>query len=263
MQALSRGLLAAIVALVVFLLSSVASAEFKVPPRPDGPVHDGADVLTGAQERALEIKLEKFRDAQGPSVVVAFIPSLDGEPINEAAYEIFSAWGIGKKKQNDGVLLLISVAEAKKAGPGATKCGCARIEVGEYIEGTLTDARSLKILKDDVLAAVVSGKFDEGATKATDSIIGVLSGDPEALSATDPGDGGSGLPDLPWWLWVALVLLGLYVLYIAAKHGLLEAFLSGGGGSSGGSWGGGSSGGGSSGGSSFGGGSSGGGGASV
>jgi len=249
----------ALALLTCLLVSSVAWAGFTVPSRPDRPVYDGANVLTDAQEDALAKKLEKFRDEKGPSVVVAFVPSLGGEPIAEVSYDIFSAWGIGKKKQNDGVLLLISVAEAKKAGPGAAKCGCARIEVGEYLEGTLTDARSLQILKNDILALATSGRFNEAGNKGTTSILGVLAGDPDALSAVDAGGEG-----LPFWVWVVFAVILFVVIVVVLANSSGGGSYGGGGSYRGSSWG---SGGGSSwgggGGSSFGGGSSGGGGASI
>jgi uncharacterized protein len=249
---MGRRLFPFVVTLCLLLLSSTAWA-ITVPPQPKGPVYDGADVLTPDQEKKLEKKLNGFRDNQGRPVVVAIIPSLEGDNIREAGYDIAQGWGIGTKGKNDGVLLLLVVDKAKKAGPGAKKCGCASIEVGEYLEGDLTDTTVVQILKKEVLAPVVSGKFYEAADGGAKGIMAVLGGDAEAAKAyKNSSDGGQ----------LLLVLLAIFVLVIFVKMGGGGSGGGYGGGyRSGGSWGGGSSG--SSGGSSYGGGSFGGGGGSV
>jgi uncharacterized protein len=260
----SRLLPALMTFLCLFLLSSTAWA-ITVPPQPKGPLYDGANVLTPDQEKKLEKKLNGFRDNQGRPIVVAIIPSLEGDDIRSAGYDIAQGWGIGTKGKNDGVLLLLVVDKAKKAGPGAKKCGCAAIEVGEYLEGDLTDSTVVQILKKEVLAPVVSGKFYEAADGGSKGIMAVLGGDAEAAKAyKNSSDGGgddySWFFELHWFLQLLLVLLAIFVLVIFLKFG---GGGSGGGYGGGSSWGGGSSGGGSSGGSSFGGGSFGGGGGSV
>jgi len=252
-----------LVALCALLFTTSAFAGFQVPARPSGPVYDGANVLSSAEERQLEEKLNSFRDDKGRPVVVAIIPSLGGGDIREVGYEIGQKWGIGTKGKNDGVLLLLVVDKAKKAGPGATKCGCASIEVGEYLEGDLTDSAVVAILKKEVLKPVVAGKFYEAANGGTNGVMAVLGGDAEAAKMyKNSGDGGNELPDFPWYVWFAIALLAIWIVYLIAKHS--DGSGGGGGGgyrsSSRSSWG---SSGGSSGGSSYGGGSFGGGGGSV
>lgn len=255
-----RRIIPFLVALCVLLLGTEALASYQVPPRPSGPVYDGANALTSAQERQLEDKLNHFRDDKGRPIVVAILPSLEGENIREVGYSIAQKWGVGEKGKNDGVLLLLVVDKAKKAGPGAKKCGCAAIEVGEYLEGDLTDSTVVAILKKEVLAPVVSGKFYVAANQGTDGVMAVLGGDAEAAKAYK-NSGGGDIPDLPVWLWIVIIAFAIWVVYLLAKHGGGGSGYGGGGSyGGGGGW---SSGGGSSGGSSFGGGSFGGGGGSI
>lgn len=235
--------------LLALLVSSPAWAGFSVPPKPSGPVYDGANVLSSAQERQLETKLEQFEKTSGIEIGVAVVPSLNGSPIREVGYEIAQKWGIGKKGENKGVLLLLVADAAKKAGPGATKCGCAAIEVGEYLEGDLTDSTSVKILKKEVLAPVVSGKFYEAADAGTKGIMAVVGGDAEAAKTYKNDSDGGGLP---WWGWfiIIIAIIAFVVIFDIPIGG------SGGGGYSGGggSWGGGGGGSDFGGGGSFGGG---------
>ena len=209
MEASKKTFIPILAALFAFLFTSTAWA-VNVPPKPDTPVYDGADVLTSDQETELAAKLTKFREDGGPEIGVAILPSLEGGDIREVGYEIAQTWGIGDKEKNDGVLLLIGAAEAKAAGPGASKCGCAAIEVGEYLEGDLTDAASVKILKKEVLEAVVSGEFYKAADQGTNGIMTVVGGDAEAAKAyaQDSDSGGGNLI-----LIIFVIILVIFVVF--------------------------------------------------
>lgn len=175
--------LAVLIATVLMLVAPSAWASFQVPPRPDGPVADTADVLTPAQEQVLRDKLVALQKDTGVSLVVATIPSLEGSDIKEAGYEIASTWGIGSKDTHKGALFLISVAEARKAGPGAKGCGCIRIEVGSYLEGDLTDRETKNVLKK-AGPIVVTGDFNQAANVAVDGIAGLLAVQSETAQDT-------------------------------------------------------------------------------
>ena len=68
-------------------------------------------------------------DKSGIQLVVATVPTLDGEEIEPYANGLFRFWKLGEAKENNGVLLLVAPKEHKM-----------RIEVGYGLEGTLTDA---------------------------------------------------------------------------------------------------------------------------
>jgi uncharacterized protein len=240
-----------LVGLVLLLIGGVASASFTVPPKPNTPVYDGADVLTPEQERELASSLTSFRDKSGPEIAVAIVPTLGDHDLREVGYEIAQTWGIGDAKKKDGALLLIVVDKAKAAGPGAEKCGCAVIEVGEYLEGTLTDASLVQILRSDVLAPVVEGNYYEAVKAGTSGMMAVVGGDAKATQKkTAKDDGEKGGLNIPWWMW----LIGVAVLVVLQALGvpvfeivlvILSVGRSGGGSSSGGSSSGGFGGGGS------------------
>lgn len=169
MRERTRFLPSIVAALCLLLIGSTAWA-VTVPPRPERGVSDTAGVLTPAQRDALERKIVNFHEKNGPSIAVALVPSLEGESIKEASYEIANTWKVGNEGRSDGVLFLVGVAEAKKAGPRAKKCGCIRIEVGSYLEGDLTDTDSRKILKK-AGPVVVTGDFNKAVNIAVDGIM--------------------------------------------------------------------------------------------
>jgi len=98
---------AAIVAATV--AAPEVAAGIAVPPRPSGSVYDGARVMRQEDVSAIEslsgILWEKARVA----VVVATLPDLGGEPVEDASIRIAKAWGVGGKESR-GVLILTAVA---------------------------------------------------------------------------------------------------------------------------------------------------------
>ena len=83
------------------------------PPNPARLVNDYANILTPDQNQALERKLYQFDDTTSNQVLVVIVPRLDGKDVADVAIEIGRAWGVGGKKNNNGVVLLISVEDRK------------------------------------------------------------------------------------------------------------------------------------------------------
>ena len=93
-------------------------------------------------------------------MVVAIIPSLDGQAIEDLAVRVVEAWGLGQKDKNNGVLLLIAIRDRR-----------ARIEVGYGLEDRLTDALSRRILEDRLFPAFRKGDYAAGVLATCDGII--------------------------------------------------------------------------------------------
>ena len=95
--------------------------------------------LTPVTIADLERKLADLEQKSGIQLVVATVPSLDGQEIEPYANQLFRAWKLGEAKQNNGVLLLIAPNQRRM-----------RIEVGYGLEGTLTDAVSSLIISNAI-----------------------------------------------------------------------------------------------------------------
>jgi len=96
---------------------------------------------------------------------VAAIPSLDGDAIEDVSVHTFERWGLGQKGKNNGVLLLIAVADHR-----------ARIEVGYGLEDRLTDALSRRILETHLFPALRQGDWDGGIRATVDAIVAATQG---------------------------------------------------------------------------------------
>jgi len=96
---------------------------------------------------------------------VVVVPSLDGQAIEDVAVRVVETWGLGQKDKNNGVLLLVSMADRR-----------ARIEVGYGLEDRLTDALSRRILEERLFPAFRKGDRAGGIAATCDGIIAATRG---------------------------------------------------------------------------------------
>jgi uncharacterized protein len=259
---------------LVFLLFLPLAALAATFPQLTGRVVDNAGLIDPAAEAAITAKLATFEEKSSDQIVVATIPSLGGEPLEDYANRLFRAWGLGQAGEDNGILLLVARDDRKM-----------RIEVGYGLEGTLTDLHSKLIIEDTLVPAFRAGDFSGGIERAVDDIIMVLEGNAAELEARRARNEDAGSGDLPdifvilfMIVWATLFFGGFAMAILPRIFGRKigpgryrwlgmtvnynQSSSSGGGWSSGSSSGGGWSSGGGGGGFSGGGGSSGGGGAS-
>ena len=154
------------------LLALCAGAFADDLPKLTGRVVDDAGMIDAATEALLTQKLADFEKKGSDQIVVATVPSLNGEEIEPYANRLFRAWKLGQAQDNNGVLLLVARDDRKM-----------RIEVGYGLEGTLTDLHTKLIIENDMVPAFRAGDFSGGIEKAVDDMIMVLEGNPEELEA--------------------------------------------------------------------------------
>lgn len=141
-----------------------AADSFVVPPL-TGPVVDTAQVLSPQTEQKLSQLLRQLRDQGGSQIVVLTLEQLAGLPIEQASIEITDTWKLGTASKDNGVLLLIAVKDRS-----------LRIEVGQGLEGQLTDAHARRIIDRIIVPRLKTGDFDGG----------VIAGIAAILQHTDP-----------------------------------------------------------------------------
>ena len=184
-----------------FVPTIARAAEFQVPAL-TGAVVDDANVLSDDVRAVLENGLRQLRDQGGSQITVLTLPSLGGLEIEQASIRVTDAWKLGGAKTDNGVLLLIAPAEHK-----------VRIEVGQGLEGSLTDALSNRIVRDTIIPYLKKDDYSGGALQGvaaiiekTDPTVDVASlfGRVRRGSGNDPhGRGG-----FPW----ILVVFGVFIL---------------------------------------------------
>ena len=154
--------------LIAFTLSCsfVASAEVIVPPLV-GRVTDQTATLTPEQKATLEQTLQAFEAKKGSQIAVLIIPSTAPETIEQYALRVAEQWKLGRKKVDDGAVLV--VAKTDRA---------LRIEVGYGLEGALNDATSKRIISEIITPRFKQGDFYGGITAGVEQIIRVIDGEP-------------------------------------------------------------------------------------
>ena len=120
------------VAVVVFLLLTLgcpmANYATNSFPKRQGLINDFANVISPEHEQRLtQVTDELLRKTDVPVVVVT-MSDIGGEDYNEYANRLYAAWGIGKKGEDRGVLVFVTLKERKM-----------RIETGYGIEGLIPD----------------------------------------------------------------------------------------------------------------------------
>ncbi|WP_231891222.1 TPM domain-containing protein [Arachidicoccus ginsenosidimutans] len=249
---------------VVFSFTKLNAQNVLPPPNPPRLVVDNANLLIPEQREILEEKLVTLDDSTSNQIAVVTIPTLkdssgDDYPIEDYATKLFRSWGIGGKKHNNGVLLLIAVNDHK-----------VRIEVGYGLEGAITDLQSRSIIDNDITPNFREGNYYRGIDNAINSLSAAAVGEYKIPNPHDSSDdSGGGI------IFLIILLVVLFIIIRSRGGGggggmgsgggwwILPTLLNGGfGGSRGGGFGGGSFGGSGGGFGGFGGGSSGGGGAS-
>lgn len=196
--------LAALFALLLALVSSAAWAQ--LPARPDGPIADYANVLTAADKATLDAKLRDYNRATGRAIVVATVPSLDGEEIEPYAQRLAESWGIGGAESENAVLLLVAPAERK-----------LRIHTARGVQERMTDIMSGRIVRDTIVPEFKAGNMSGGIVAGVDAIIQQLDMDPaqaraieEAQAAADRkrrSEGGFPIGALFWLVFVFLLFI--------------------------------------------------------
>ncbi|RYE84035.1 MAG: hypothetical protein EOO75_18615, partial [Myxococcales bacterium] len=163
----ARGWLA-LGALVAVLLSATVAAAYTPPPIA-GHVNDTSGQLAFSDRTQLDSKLARFRQQKGDQVAVLVVPSLGDEPIEDVAHATFNSWKLGEAGKDNGVLLVIAIADRRM-----------RIETGRGVGDRLTDLQSNEILRERVGPRMKQNDLRGAIDAGTDGIIAALGGDPVA-----------------------------------------------------------------------------------
>lgn len=123
-------------ALLALTALTVNAADFGAL-KPQGYVSDFAGVVDEAAKAELNAYCARVEKATGAQLAFVTLPSLQGEPVEDVANLLYRKWGIGNKQSNEGVLLLLSIADRR-----------SRVEVGYGLEDVLPDGYAGSLLRE-------------------------------------------------------------------------------------------------------------------
>ncbi|MFZ9662033.1 MAG: TPM domain-containing protein, partial [Chitinophagaceae bacterium] len=158
------------------LVPAVSQIEKKLPeaPSPMRLVVDQTGTLTADQIDALERKLVAYDDTTSNQIAIVIITTTGDYDIGEFATALGRKWGIGNKKSNNGVLLLVAKDDRT-----------VFIAPGYGLEGALPDITCKQIISDVIVPQFKGNDFFRGLDEGTDLIMKAAAGEytpPEGYS---------------------------------------------------------------------------------
>lgn len=208
--------------LLAVLLSLISFSSWGLSiPQLTGPVVDQAKLFSSLQKSNLEKEIRLFRENNGPHLQVLTINSLEDEILEDYTIEVVEEWKIGDEEKDDGLLIFLSKNDRK-----------VRIEVGDGLEGIITDYRSSQII-ELMLPYFKQGAFAAGITAGTMTIMKLIRGENPDLPK------GKKEKENP----IITLIFFLFVIFFGAfgkrRRGYLSGYSSFGSSGSSSSWGGG------------------------
>ena len=156
-----------VTALVLGAALGVAAAQSLQPlPKLDARVTDLTGTLTAAQQAELAQKLADFEGRKGAQIAVLLVPTTQPEEIEQYSIRVTDAWKLGRKKVDDGALLILAKDDHK-----------LRIENGYGLEGVLTDAASNRIIEDTMVPLLRQGQYFAAISAGVDQMMRLIDGE--------------------------------------------------------------------------------------
>ena len=218
---------AIIIAFIFVLAFALGCAKVENIPLSDEGAYalDKSGVLSAETKNHIALYNQYLEESCGAQICVVTIPTMDYvgyDDIENYAYDLFNAWGIGDKDEENGVLLLLVTDDEL--------CWCLQ---GEGIEDTLSSSAISDILTENMQDDFYAGEFDSGTQKTFDALYrrlcAIYSVDPDGVDdfTYDPGyNNGTVFPNEPvpakskklsFWEIIGIIIAVLVALRLIGK----------------------------------------------
>jgi uncharacterized protein len=199
-----------------------AAVDSLFPPQPIGYVNDFASVIQADASRSMEDLIERLRGATGAEIAVVTLPSIGDREASEVALAIGRRWKVGSRaeigdpRRNAGLVMLL--VPRREGDPNS---GQIRIEVGQGLEGIVTDAAAGRV-RDLMRPELSQGNYGDGlllGVRALSSLIarGYGVSDSALTAYQPPASPGVGNPTIGSLL--PLLFLVLFFLMMSGAFG--------------------------------------------
>jgi uncharacterized membrane protein YgcG len=147
-------------------ITSAAGADV-VPPFPTRHLDDRAGFVSPAVAARLDSRLREFETRTGHAVYVSIFPKLPSASLEDFTIRTATAWRVGRKGLDDGVILFAFVADRK-----------LRLEVGYGLEAIIPDAIAHRILDEHVTPGLKAGHPDAAFEGGVAALLAAAEGLP-------------------------------------------------------------------------------------
>jgi uncharacterized protein len=194
--------------LLFFLLQGGALAEDIKMPAPIGDIYvqDFAKVLTQDEVEEIRRLGRTIEDQTTAQISVLTVDTIGENTIEEYANEAFRQYGIGNKKENNGVLIVIAVTDR-----------LIRIEVGYGLEGRIPDGKAGRILDEHAIPYLQNEQHNKAIVETYKVLANEVLAEygqeggmatQENQTQRTAGDEGFGIPS---WLLILLVVAVIFL----------------------------------------------------
>ena len=205
---MKRFILALTACILLFPLAGQAKV-YKVGDVPMVHLKDSAkyvcnpdNILSAATVETIDTMLHSLERSTGIEVVVMALTDIDGGDCYQFALDLGEKYGVGKKKTDNGLIVLLS-----------TEQRCIQIATGYGLEGILPDAICKRIQEKHMNPHFAKGEWDKGMLEGMKAIRERLDGyNEEEAESLDIGGG-------------ILEAIGGLVLYLGLIGGIAWAIL--------------------------------------
>jgi len=132
-------------------------------PKPVGYVNDFARILSSSDIARLTDLITELEGKTTSEIAILTLDRIPEGDIESYAVDLFAAWGIGKKGEDNGLLVLVSVGER-----------LIRIEVGYGLEGTITDGIAGEVIRQKIAPSFQKENFGEGLFQGTAALANLI-----------------------------------------------------------------------------------------
>ncbi|MHB1076284.1 TPM domain-containing protein [Thiobacillus sp.] len=164
---------------LLLLCALTAWAQVAVPEL-SRRVTDLTATLSADQVAALDGKLAAFEAKKGSQIAVLIVPTTQPEDIAQFGIRVADQWKIGRKKIDDGVILIVAKDDRT-----------LRIEVGYGLEGAIPDAIAKRVIAETITPFFKTGDFYGGIDAGVRQLMALIEGEPLPPPATSDSSGGN------------------------------------------------------------------------
>ncbi len=132
-----------------------------------------------SRKSELESRIAAFEARRGSQIAVLLLPTTKPEEIEQYAIRVAEAWKIGRRKIDDGLILVVAKDDRR-----------LRIEVGYGLEGAIPDSIAKRVIDERITPRFREGDFYGGVRDGVDQLIRLAEGEklpPPAAAPTAPG----------------------------------------------------------------------------
>lgn len=157
---------------ILLFASSFASAQIAIPEL-RARVNDLTGTLNLEQQSRIEQTLKALETKKGAQIAVLVVATTQPETIDQFGIRVADKWKIGRKKIDDGAILIVAKDDRH-----------LRIETGYGLEGALNDATASRIINEIIVPQFKQGDFAGGIEAGVAKMVQVIDG--ELLPAPKP-----------------------------------------------------------------------------